>query len=371
MISKAVFCASTTLESWRSFLSDLLVEGTQGILLLVGEHTQFDYERLRPLFQEYDVPIFGGVFPGLIYEDVLYAEGVVGCSISQPILLEVIPALDDFRGFSCETVASNDSVFILVDGRASNISKFLNNIFETSGSRRGFIGGGAGSLRVQHDHVLFYQETWIDQGAIVVRAKGSIGVGISHGWQPLVGPLVVNSAQGNAVKEINWQRAFPFYQQILLENEQVLVEQGDFFAVAKSYPFGMVKMDGSIIVRDAMEVQADGSMLLIGEIPQNSIIVLLQGEKEKLITTAGDAVQQAFQRYRQFTGERAEHALLVDCISRALFLGEDFSEELREIRKHIPDSVPLFGFLSFGEIASNGDRYLEFYNKTTVVGVLP
>lgn len=370
MISKAVFFKPSGLESWRSFLNDLQVEGTCGILLMVAENTLFDYEMLRPLFKDFDVLVFGGIFPGVIFEDVHYTEGVVGCSIEQPILLDVVKSLDDFSGFPCETVASNDSVLILVDGRTGNISAFLNNIFETSGSRRGFIGGGAGSLYNQHKHVLFSQEECIDQGAIIVRAKSSIGVGVSHGWQPMYGPLVVNSAKGNEIKEINWQKAFPYYQQILLEKEKVLVEKANFFDIAKSYPFGMVKMDGSIIVRDAIQAEEEGSMILIGEIPQNSIIVLLHGDKSQLIGAAGDAVKQAFQRYRELTGKRGGHTLLVDCISRVLFLGEDFKKELKVVREHIPDNIPLFGFLSFGEIASNGDRYLEFYNKTTVVGVL-
>lgn len=370
MISKAAFFKPSGPESWYNFITDLQSEGTCGFFLMVAENTPFDFKMLHPLFKEFAIPVFGGIFPGVIYEDVHYSEGVVGCSIEQPIVLEVVKSFDDFSGFSDDALASNDSLLLLLDSRNSNISFFLNNIFESSGSGRTFIGGGAGSLKNQHKQVLFTQEEAIDQGAIIVRMKNPIGLGVSHGWEPMYGPLVVNNAEGNKIKEINWQKAFPCYQQFLLEHQNILVEKDNFFEIAKNYPFGMVKMDGNIIVRDPIQVEEGSSMILIGEIPENSIILLLQGDKSQLIDAAGKAVQQAFRRYHELTEKRCGHVMLVDCISRALFLGKDFKKELKVIRENIPHNTPLFGFLSFGEIASNGDRYLEFYNKTTVVGVL-
>ncbi|AQS58914.1 FIST signal transduction protein [Desulforamulus ferrireducens] len=366
MISKAAFCKPSGLESWRNFLNGLQEESTHGIFLMVAENTFFDYTILQPLFKEYKTLIFGGIFPGVIFEDDYYIEGVIGCSIGQPIHLEAIQSLEQF-------VPSNDtqgSMLILVDGRTYHIANFLYKIFETSGNGRGFIGGGAGSLHNQQQPVLFSQEGWLEQGAIIVRTTSFIGVGVGHGWQPMFGPLVVNSSEGNEIKEINWQKAFPYYQQLLWEKEKVRVEQANFFAVAKNYPFGMVKMDGSIIVRDPIRVEENGSIILVGEMPQNSIIMLLHGDKKHLISAAGEAVEQALTRYFELTNNKGKYVLMVDCISRALFLGEDFQKELRLIRQRIPKGIPLIGFLSFGEIGSNGDKYLEFYNKTTVVGVL-
>ncbi|EQD46615.1 hypothetical protein B1A_14553 [mine drainage metagenome] len=54
----------------------------------------------------------------------------------------------------------------------------------------------------------------------------------------------------------------------------------------------------------------------------------------------------------------------MDCISRALFLEQDFRQELAVI--HSP--APMLGALTIGEIANSGQDYLEFYNKTAVVG---
>ena len=57
----------------------------------------------------------------------------------------------------------------------------------------------------------------------------------------------------------------------------------------------------------------------------------------------------------------------IDCISRVLFLEGDFEQELQAVSR---SGIPLIGALTLGEIANSRNDYLEFYNKTSVVGVL-
>ncbi|MTI79727.1 MAG: histidine kinase [Firmicutes bacterium] len=368
MINKVSYFKPAGLNSWETFLENLYSDNTQGIFLMVAEETEFIYQMLQPLFRQYNIPIFGGIFPGVIYEDCHYTEGVVGCAIGCPMNLDIIHQLNKFTGFPTETSTSEESMLILIDGRSRNITKFLNTIFETT-TCQGFIGGGAGTLHSGHEqHVLFSQNDFFNNGAIIVNFKSYIGIKVSHGWQPMYGPLVVNRSHGNKIMEINWQSAFSTYQKVLKAEANISIEQEEFFNIAKGYPFGMVKMDGSIIVRDIIHLKDDGSLVTVGEIPENSIIMLLQGSSEDLINSASNVAKHISSKYNT-TGGRRMNYLLVDCISRALYLGEDLKKELQTVREHISTDSNLFGFLSFGEIASNGDRYLEFYNKTTVVGV--
>ena len=66
-------------------------------------------------------------------------------------------------------------------------------------------------------------------------------------------------------------------------------------------------------------------------------------------------------------------AMVADCISRSIYLGDDFEQELgratAKLRSAAPNA-PLAGALTLGEIASIGDRYLEFLNKSFVVATL-
>ncbi|MEL6845597.1 MAG: FIST C-terminal domain-containing protein, partial [Bacteroidota bacterium] len=64
---------------------------------------------------------------------------------------------------------------------------------------------------------------------------------------------------------------------------------------------------------------------------------------------------------------KAETHLFIDCISRVLFLEDQFYRELEAV---YDSETPLLGALTLGEIANFGKDFLEFYNKTAVLGVL-
>ena len=64
---------------------------------------------------------------------------------------------------------------------------------------------------------------------------------------------------------------------------------------------------------------------------------------------------------------------MIDCISRVLFLGDDFSKELEAVQNEIKISGEEFvfsGALTLGEISSYGENRLEFFNKTIVMGMM-
>ena len=68
--------------------------------------------------------------------------------------------------------------------------------------------------------------------------------------------------------------------------------------------------------------------------------------------------------------EKNHSVILFDCISRAIYLGDDFADELKEIKRNIKPNKNLFGALTLGEIANNGNEYIIFYNKSCVIGLL-
>ncbi len=106
-------------------------------------------------------------------------------------------------------------------------------------------------------------------------------------------------------------------------------------------------------------------MVLVGDLTENSVINILKGEKESLIKASGKATDEAI---KKCTGE-VESVIMFDCISRVLYLEDDFKEELYEVRKHT-NNKPLFGALTLGEIANEGDIYINFFNKTCVIAVI-
>ena len=104
--------------------------------------------------------------------------------------------------------------------------------------------------------------------------------------------------------------------------------------------------------------------MCVGEVTKNTPVNILQGEAQDLINCAGEAAAVALEE------EETKSLFVVDCISRVLFLEDQFEKELVAIKKEINQKnkdIILEGVLSLGEISSYGDGYLEFFNKTIVV----
>ncbi len=107
-------------------------------------------------------------------------------------------------------------------------------------------------------------------------------------------------------------------------------------------------------------------MFLGGNIPQNSIINILKGEVNSLIKSSGVAVKELIE---ELETKQNQDVILFNCITRCLFLKDDFIKELDEMKNHMKKDSILFGALTLGEISNNTNDYISFYNKSCIVGV--
>lgn len=112
-------------------------------------------------------------------------------------------------------------------------------------------------------------------------------------------------------------------------------------------------MESESIIRDPFTVGDNNSLRFNAEIPQESFVNILTGDVKSLIKAAKDAKHE---RFASFSGREISSALVVDCISRVLFLQEHFEKELTVIND---DEKNLVAVLSIGEIANSGKDYLE------------
>jgi len=101
----------------------------------------------------------------------------------------------------------------------------------------------------------------------------------------------------------------------------------------------------------------------VGEVPEGSFVDIMTGDETSLV----DAAARARGLSSEALGDDAELSIFIDCISRVLFLGEQFEQEIDAVKD---GSRPLVGACTIGEIANSGSDYLEFYNKTSVVANL-
>ena len=325
-------------------------------LLLVAEETEFVHEDLKMLVAQ----CYGAIFPEIIYDRNHYKRGIIAKKVdTQPILLENIYN----PNFDTLLLEKNKSMLVFVDGLSASIESFLFNLFEVVDEDCIIFGGGAGKLTFEHDAVMFSPERFVKDAALLIGLKEKLQIGVQHGWKYLEGPLVVTSSDKNILKKINYKDAFSVYRKIVEEDSHKKITKDNFFEITKSYPLGIVTMYGEVIVRDPIFTE-DGALVLVGFMPNNSIINILKGNKQDLLTAASSAADIAINLECKFN-----NVFIVDCISRVLFLENSFEEEINIIKDKV-GSANLIGVLSLGEIANTSKEYINFYNKTCVVGAL-
>jgi hypothetical protein len=159
---------------------------------------------------------------------------------------------------------------------------------------------------------------------------------------------------------IDYHPAFDYYKSIIEENSNHRFDHETFFDISKYYPFGIEKLDGSIIVRDPI-MHVDNALNCIGEVPRNSIVYILKGSNQKLIAAAKKVASDIQQ------SNPLMPFILFNCISLLLILNKQHTKELKELIKNLPAHACLIGASSIGEIASTPSGSLEFYNKSVVL----
>ncbi|MEL6559656.1 MAG: FIST C-terminal domain-containing protein [Bacteroidota bacterium] len=334
-------------------------------LILVGENNQVDIEALISHCNKNNLLMAGGIFPGIIHQNNHSDADVLIKYYPKSTKVKIFKELGKSADFDFSKLQDDQhSALLFIDGLSAKISYFLEKTYSFYWDNIKFIGGGCGSLSLVQQPCIFSNEGFFMDAALMLFLDSDLTAGVKHGWKRISGPFVVSAAEGNIIRELNWRPAFDVYRETLLAHGVSDINPDNFFNIAKAFPFGIFKEGTEDVVRDP--IVTDGqSLTCVGEVTVNSVVNILNGEKSDLISGAEQAAMDAFQ------DTAVKDMLVVDCISRSLFQDDEFSNELDSISQVIKEKkvcIPLEGILSLGEISSYGDGYLEFFNKTIVVG---
>nr|MDA3779015.1 FIST C-terminal domain-containing protein [Bacteroidales bacterium] len=342
-----------------------------GILILSCDANNFRKEDLDIILTNISKPILGGIFPSIIHGNKRLDRGTIFVGLDSKPNINIIQNISDndtnFENLIKLNGKNNSKVntmFVFVDGFANRISAFIDSLFINYGLKYNYIGGGVGSLSLTQKPCIYTNKGLLEDCAIIGGISSESGIGVTHGWKEGSGPYKVTKADKNVIKEIDWKPAFEIYKAFVNKHSGEIINKENFFEIAKAYPFGISKMGSEKIVRDAIAVNENNSIVCIGEVPEESYIFILTGNVNSLVSAADIALKMS-KKYLP-SNKKHKYSFFIDCISRALFLDKDFQKELDIVNQ---EDIPLFGALTLGEIANSKKDYLEFYNKTSVMGV--
>lgn len=343
-----------------------------GIIVLAADGNEFTPEAVDPVLADSPLPLIGGVFPQIIWGNRRLERGTIVATVPVAPRIVTVPGLSDPAADYAQILgadpdpAAGSTMIAFVDGLATRISGLIEAMFDVWGLELNYIGGGAGSLSLKQQPCVMTRDGLVADAAILAQMELEGGIGVRHGWQQLAGPFKVTESERNVIQSINWEPAFDVYRRVVEEDCGQRFAEGNFFQLAKGYPFGIARLDGEYIVRDPLSRTPAGELVCVGEVPAGSIVYLLRGDRSSLVEAARQARTDAEAALDQRPDQRRT-SLFIDCISRVLFLGDDFQQELDAVYR---DGEPLIGALTIGEIANAGGEFLEFYNKTAVVAVI-
>lgn len=347
------------------------------VLLLVGEQTGIDSRLLHERLSSTSAVFAGAIVPGVVFGKNVDRAAALVCRLpcgGEPCVVNPLsPHIDDLPVGILqwqEAVSSGEqlSLLVLVDGLAARIPEFLSALSGYLGPRGTYVGGGAASTDLVQRPCLFTRAGIFCDGAIVVPVRSSARCAVRHGWKPVGSPMMVTRSAGNVVFELNWREAFDVYRQALSELFGKQLTHENFASFSRQYPLGIVREHAEHLVRDPIAVGRDGSLVCVGDMPENAIVHMMEGCPESLIAAAEQVTREAVSEL----GARPCMLWITDCVSRREYLGPKFEDELAAIQKVALQSgvsgEPC-GFLSFGEIATTASGALNFHNKTIVATV--
>jgi hypothetical protein len=257
---------------------------------------------------------------------------------------------------------------LLTDGLSGTGEALVADLYDRARGSAQIVGGAAG------DNGKF-ATTFVGAGDRVASdAAASMhifsaqpwGVGVNHGLRSTTKQMRVTRACGNVVFELDGEPAFDAYVRHAAARGIALTQ-----ATAASYlisnELGIHFFGRVIRVRAPLALGAEGSLTCVAEIPQGSMVSILDGEPLSMVEAARSGALEAKERL----GPSAPAGvLLFDCVCRGTILGDGFDREIEAVRSIFGD-VPIAGFLTYGEIARYRGRLDGWHNATAVVVAIP
>ncbi|OAD46044.1 FIST signal transduction protein [Polaribacter atrinae] len=186
---------------------------------------------------------------------------------------------------------------------------------------------------------------------------------INGGWTPFGPERIVTKSEGNTLYELDNLPALDLYKKYLGEKSKELP------GAALLYPLNVKTEDGhNTIVRSILNIdEAENSMILAGDILENSKVQLMMTNVDNIVNAAEKAAKSAL----EFRNKKPELAILVSCIGRKLVLDQRVEEEVEEVMEVVGDATTITGLYSYGEIAPFiGENSCQLHNQTMTVTLI-
>ena len=257
-------------------------------------------------------------------------------------------------------------VFVVSEGSFINGSQLTKGMNATTDNNLLITGALCGDAARFEKTISSYNENPKSGEIVAIGLYGDsleVSFSIRGGWTPFGPERIVTKSKDNVLFELDNKPALDLYKTYLGEKSKELP------GAALLYPLKVKSTnDKQSIVRTILNInEEDNSMILAGDILENSKVQLMMTNVDNIVNAAEIAAQQAI----KFRKKKPELAILVSCIGRKLVLDQRVEEEIEEVIEVIGNNTTVCGLYSYGEIAPfHGENNCQLHNQTMTITLI-
>ncbi|WP_435415298.1 FIST signal transduction protein [Polaribacter aestuariivivens] len=257
-------------------------------------------------------------------------------------------------------------VFVVAEGsfiNGSQLTKGMNSATEDNLLITGALCGDAARFEKT---IASYNENPKPGEIVAIGLYGDsleVSFSIKGGWTPFGPERKVTKAKDNVLFELDNKPALDLYKTYLGDKSKELP------GAALLYPLKVKSnIEKQSIVRTILNInEAENSMILAGDIKENSLVQLMMTNVDSIV----DAAQYAAEKATELRQKKPELAILVSCIGRKLVLDQRVEEEVEEVIEVVGSTTTVCGLYSYGEIAPfHGENNCQLHNQTMTITLI-
>ncbi|MBT8190202.1 MAG: hypothetical protein HKN67_07655 [Saprospiraceae bacterium] len=356
--------------------SDILLKGIRaqfdpsqgGLLICVSESCQLSISDLVSGLNQHEYVFLGIIVPGVIEDLSSYDNKVLVKQLQFTEKPVIVSGLEEGE-FDIPEIEldRSGSVMVFVDGKSDYISRFLMVLYNKISFDKNIMGSGLSVISENNRASIFTSVGFHDNSAAILSVSSELVLGVKHGLKKIHGPIIATRTDNNRIEELNWEPAIKVYGDVIKDITGEVVSQDNYVRLFQKFPLGMNSDSDELQVRDTVSYDADGNLICMAEIFENSVLHIMNGNIDDYLSAARLAAEEAI---GGMENKNIDDVFIIDCICRYNILDTRYNEELRIVKDVYKSKFnkPLEGILSTGEISSAKKGILDLNNETIVIG---
>ena len=307
--------------------------------------------------------LVGSSTAGILLSEGVFTRGIGILAINSDLINFGISAVNAAEipnvrtaGFELARKVSADfksphrqACLVFTDRSFHQNSLFIRGCQEILGFGLPLIGAvSSDDFKFKKTHQFYQKQVFSNASVGLVLGGINVAMGSKHGFKPLGKPRTITRASSNIIHTIDQKPAMHIYEEFMGAEAQQL-KKGIFASHTALYPLGIyLEEERQYLIKNAVDILADGSIVCQGEVPQGAEVHLMIGNRDSCKQSAADAAQQVKDA---LGGRQAKLILIIESMARHKILGRLSFLEIQAIRDILGYTTPTIGMYTFGEIA--------------------